>query len=172
MSETEHIVVERVERDRILELRRRVLNPSGRGTAAFPGDSAPTTRHWAALVDGQVVGCVTVMQLRGQALRGMAVAPELRRQGIGRKLMDAVDAEVNEDMWCNARSGALHFYEAMGWRAVGPVFELGENGPHQRMVWTVERFFRSITVGDDSMVRAMRRPSDGARLRVGCAVDA
>jgi GNAT superfamily N-acetyltransferase len=126
----------RVERDRILELRARELIGHGKGSAVFSKDMKTTTRHWAALVDGAVVGCVSVMRLRGYALRGMAVATEYRRQGIGARLLRVVCAEVDAPMWCNARIQAVPFYVSMGWVAVGPVFELLDRGAHQRLIWT------------------------------------
>ena len=128
--------VERVERDRILGLRARVLNDHGSGGAAFPGDMASTTRHWAAMVDGAVVGCVSVMRLRGYALRGMGVAAEHRRQGIGARLLRVVCAEVDGPMWCNARIEAVPFYVHRGWLEVGPIFDIQDKGAHRRLTWT------------------------------------
>ncbi len=126
------LCVKRVERDRILELRARVLGAHGK----FSHDMAATTRHWAATVDGVVVGCASVMQLRGHALRGMAVAPQHQRQGIGARLWRAVCAEVDAPMWCNARIEAVPFYVRMGWVPVGPIFDLQDKGAHQRLTWT------------------------------------
>ena len=127
--------VERVERDRILALRAQALNADGTGKAAFSGDLRATTRHWAALVDDAVVGCASVMRLRGYALRGMAVAREFRRRGIGARMLRVVCAEVDAPMWCNARLEVVPFYAALGWKAAGPVFELQDQGPHQRLTW-------------------------------------
>ncbi len=128
--------VERVERDRILALRALALGGHGKGSTAFSRDLATTTRHWAATVDGVVVGCVSVMRLRGHALRGMAVAAEHRRQGIGARLLRAVCVEVDAPMWCNARIEAVPFYVHRGWSEVGPVFELRDKGAHRRLTWT------------------------------------
>jgi GNAT superfamily N-acetyltransferase len=96
---------------------------------------ATTTRHWAAFAADSVIGCVSVMQLRGYALRGLAVAAQHRRRGIGAKLLQTVHAEVDEPMWCNARIEAVPFYLSMGWLAVGPTFEMRKGGLHQRMIW-------------------------------------
>ena len=126
------VCVERIERDRILAFRAREFSGDS-GGGAFGGDLAATTRHWAATVDGVVVGCVSALRLRGHALRGMAVAPEFRRQGVGAQLLRAVHAEVEAPMWCNARIASVPFYESMGWIAVGPTFEMGSRGTHQRM---------------------------------------
>ena len=130
--------VERVDRDRILGLRARELNGHSSGRAALAGDLAATTRHWAAVLDGAVVGCVSVMRLRGYALRGMAVAGEFRRQGIGARLLQVVCAEVDAPMWCNARLEAVPFYVSRGWLEVGPVFDLQDKGAHRRLTWAPE----------------------------------
>jgi len=130
------VTVERIERDLILELRTRVLSGPGTRVATLSGDLSPTTRHWAACLGGAVVGCVSVMRLRGWALRGMAVSTEHQRRGIGERLLQAVYAEVDEPMWCNARVQAVSFYSHLGWVEVGPVFFMGNQMPHQRMTWT------------------------------------
>ena len=129
------VEVERVERDVILQLRALAFGARGTRMATFSRDLAPMTRHWAAMVDGAVVGCVSVMRLRGWALRGMAVSSEHRRQGIGSRLLRAVYTEVDAPMWCNARIEAVSFYRHMGWVEVGPTFDIQDQGTHQRMTW-------------------------------------
>ena len=130
------VTVERVERDQILELRTRILSFPGTRVGALSGDLSPTTRHWAAWLGDAVVGCVSVMQLRGWALRGMAVSEAHQRQGVGERLLRAVYSEVDGPMWCNARLQAVSFYAHLGWVEVGPVFSMGDQMPHQRMTWT------------------------------------
>ena len=127
------VEVVRVDREAILELRAQVLGDP----PTLSGDLAPATRHWAAVLDGAIVGCVSVMRLRGLALRGMAVALEHRRQGIGASMLRVVCAEVEADMWCNARIEAVPFYSHMGWVGVGPRFDLQDRGLHRRMIWTL-----------------------------------
>lgn len=99
-------------------------------------DHAPTSRHWALTIDGAVVAVATVLELRGLALRGMAVEPSMQRRGLGRQLLAQVQREVDAAMWCNARAEAASFYEASGWIRVGPEFTIDGEGPHQRMVWS------------------------------------
>jgi GNAT superfamily N-acetyltransferase len=130
------VKIARVERDVILELRRRVLSGPGTDVSSLTKDLAPTTRHWAAWMGGVVVGCVSVTQLRGWALRGMAVSAEHQRQGVGTRLLEIVCTEVAAPMWCNARLKAVSFYSQMGWTEVGPIFNMQEQQPHQRMTWS------------------------------------
>lgn len=99
-------------------------------------DHAPSTRHWALVIDDAIVGVVSVLELRGLALRGMVVEPSMQRRGLGAQLLAHVQREVGAPMWCNARQSAVLFYAAGGWTAVGPIFEIDDEGPHQRMVWS------------------------------------
>ena len=128
--------VARVERDLIVPLRTAVLSGPDRRVTSLSGDLAPTTRHWAVWRGDTVIACASVMKLRGWALRGMAVDPRYQRQGIGTLLLQTLCGQVAQPMWCNARSAAVPFYAAMGWQAVGPVFQLQEHGDHQRMTWS------------------------------------
>ncbi len=132
---TPDLEVRRTDRAAILGLRGRVLSSPDVRVGALPLDFDRETRHWAALVGGEIVGCVSVMRLRGYVLRGMAVSPEHQRRGVGGALMRVVGAEVLAPMWCNARVGVVGFYARTGWSAVGPVFDLEHRGPHQRMIW-------------------------------------
>ena len=82
--------IERVNVERIIDLRWRVLREGlPRSAASFDGDDEPTTRHFAATVNGTVVGCVTLLRRPwldepAWQLRGMAVEPHTRNAGIGR----------------------------------------------------------------------------------------
>ena len=125
-------LVQRVDRDAIRTLRARVL---GSDSATVSGDGAASARHWAILQNGKPVACASVLPVRGHALRAMAVAPEHQRTGLGARMLRVVHREVDGPMWCNARLAAVPFYAAMGWQAVGPVFELSDRGAHQRMTW-------------------------------------
>lgn len=130
--------------DRIIDLRWRLLRAGlAREAACFEGDDEPTTHHLAAIQTGAVVGCVTILQRAFEdkaawQLRGMAVEPQLQRQGIGRRLVEAVERVVRESghsnrLWCNARTPAVEFYRKLGWRTIGNEFSIPTAGPHFRM---------------------------------------
>ena len=129
--------------DELLDLRARVLRPGlAPERTRFAGDDDPTTRHWVATRDDEVVCCVSVMAASDPGgsvarfqLRGMATADVARNLGIGRRLLDLVHAEVGEAMWCNARVRAASFYERAGWIRTSDVFEIEGVGPHYRMVF-------------------------------------
>lgn len=71
-------------------------------------------------------------------LRGMAVDPAFHRRGIGRKLLELLEAQVLASghtmlLWCNARTPAVPFYNSMGWQKVGEEFDIPTAGPHFKM---------------------------------------
>ncbi len=71
-------------------------------------------------------------------LRGMAVIPERRGDGLGRMLLQAVQAVVQQrggGLWCTARTPVEGFYLAHGFRREGDVFDLPGGGPHVVMTW-------------------------------------
>ena len=112
-------------------------------TANLAGDLEPSTHHFAAEFQGKIVGCasIVVAQFEGEPawqVRGMAVAPDCRGGGVGRKLLAAIEEVVRGSghplMWCNARVPAIAFYERMGWRVVSDEFEVPHAGPHRKMV--------------------------------------
>lgn len=73
----------------------------------------------------------------GYRLRGMAVLPEARGEGIGALMLASGEDRVRntgiEEVWCDARIGAAPFYRKYGWETVSGVFEISGAGPHFRM---------------------------------------
>ena len=91
-------------------------------------------RHWAALAGGTCIG--TVRLTADGHLGRLAVLPRWRRRGIGalltRKVVEYAREHGGADVDLNAQTHAIPFYEALGFRAEGPVFE--EAGlPHRYM---------------------------------------
>lgn len=140
----------------LLGLRWRVLR-IGRPpeSARMVGDDDATTRHFALLRDGEPRACVSLMAApfpdaddgpRWQ-LRGMAVDNELQGQGVGSRLIQAIQALIAEPMWCNSRTHAVGFYGRHGWRVTSDVFDVPKVGPHKRMTWTPTDALRSLARG-------------------------
>lgn len=149
MNQNANITVQRVELDRIYDLRHAVLRTGlPRDSAKFPGEESPHTVHLAALDGDLVVGCATVLlnELDGVPacqLRGMAVREGYRRHGVGRKLLQAVHVVAREKgvdfIWANCRVGALKFYLAMGWRFLVDPGELPTSGPELKMKFALRQ---------------------------------
>lgn len=137
-----------------LDLRQRVLlGPLGLTLAdleaAFPG-CEERFEHFVAVLNHpsgpQVVACAVLLAPEadpedGEARLGkvmqVATDPQMQSQGIGRRLMVAIEARALGELglgglYCHARGPAIPFYERLGWSVVGEPFE--EVGiEHRRM---------------------------------------
>lgn len=145
------IIVQEVPLSAILDLRTQVLRPhlTPPQKAHFDGDLAPTTHHFAAFYrDRPHQALATVSYFDSPypedhhpavQLRGMAVTPALRRQGLGSHLLQTTLSRLpllyptHRLLWCNAREQAIPFYQAQGFQIASPTFELPHTGPHRRM---------------------------------------
>jgi ribosomal protein S18 acetylase RimI-like enzyme len=138
-------VIQVVDPADLVPLRRAVLR-DGRPDlpASYPTDDEPSTLHLGLITpEGELAGCVSVLQdpLPGFAslhLVLMAVDPDLRRQGVGRALVGAVQGSAGaagRNVWAAARMTALDFYRALGFTVMGDVFIGGMDLPHRRALW-------------------------------------
>ncbi len=135
----------------VLPLRTAILRPHFEpGTLArFSGDDE--ARHFVARRGDDILGVVSyfLTDLPEEAgddagspafrIRGMAIADGARRRGVGGRLlttsltrMALVDPTI-PSVFCNARLGAIPFYESYGFQPFGDEFHLPEIGPHRRM---------------------------------------
>jgi GNAT superfamily N-acetyltransferase len=75
-------------------------------------------------------------------LRWMATRHDVQGQGIGSMVLNAaldhVAAESGGLLWCNARVGAIGFYERAGFSAWGDVWVIPGIGPHVVMWRRIE----------------------------------
>ncbi len=135
-----------------LPLRHRVLRPHQTlAELRAPDDDAPDTGHYAAFADGAVVSTASVRREappwapgteRAWRLRGMATDDAWRRQGVGRRVLDAVVEHVRARggglLWCNARVPAVPFYARAGFAVHGEEWDEPHIGPHVAMARQVE----------------------------------
>ena len=116
-----------------LELRFRVLRePLGMTRADVKFEREPAWTHFVAhaSVDGgrRLVGCVLSSREAGDVvqLRQMAVSPELQMGGVGRLLVEVLEARAREErirvVTMHAREVAVGFYEKLGYAVVGERF--------------------------------------------------
>jgi predicted GNAT family N-acyltransferase len=95
--------------------------------------------HIAALAGDAVVGTVVLKPIDAHLmkLRQMAVSPDLRGTGLGRRIVlfaeDCARARGFTRIEMSARESARGFYEALGYQVVGPSF-LEVTIPHLKMV--------------------------------------
>lgn len=126
----------------VLPLRAAVLRPGRALTEAiFPGDDALDTLHLGIFSDGALAGVASLYPrpapFSNEAawqLRGMAIDPATQRRGYGNALLQACMEQVVRHggtlLWCNARSGIVGFYRAMGFATHGDEFVIPDVGPH------------------------------------------
>ena len=146
MSQLESYTVKKISAADTLSIRQKVLRPNlATDQCHFEGDQAETTFHLGAIKDDSVIGIATMMidhspelsEIAKQQyrLRGMAVLPEFRDQGIGRAILEACIQEVQRRgcslFWCNARKTAAKFYTAAGFSKTSETtFDIADVGPH------------------------------------------
>ncbi len=115
----------------------------------FPGVEE-RFEHYIAAVDHprgpRVVGCALLLPeeaVSSGKLMQMATHPQRQREGIGRRLVAAIEqrafAELGlSELYCHARDTAIPFYAALGWEVDSPEFQ--EVGiPHRKMVCRAPR---------------------------------
>ncbi|WP_400193317.1 GNAT family N-acetyltransferase [Hymenobacter sp. B81] len=110
------------------------------GSERAPDDDAPTTTHalWRA-PDGRVGGVARLSPGgpgQGQ-VRFMAVAPPWQGHGVGRQLLEFLEAEARRqglrELVLHARAGAAGFYQRLGYAVVEPSHTLFGVIPHVLM---------------------------------------
>ena len=153
--------IREVDLQKVLPLRTSVLRPHvPPGTfALFDQDQAEHTRHFAALLNSQIVAVLSIYlrplpdspppppELANDPealhLRGMAVVQHLQGHGVGSLLLSTVltrlplSYPLSRVIWCNARQPARSFYQRHGFQSIGPPFDVPEIGPHLRMARTL-----------------------------------
>jgi|SRR5581483_982717 len=131
--------------DEIIDLRWEILRAGlTRDAAHFDGDNEPTTHHFAATSNARVIACATFLRrpFNGEPawqLRGMAVAGEFQKSGVGKRLLEFAEDFVLAEgfsnlLWCNARVPASRFYQLRGWQIISQPFDIPTAGPHVKMM--------------------------------------
>jgi len=144
MRELDGVVARRATLAEILPVRWDVLLPGWPAEKIrFPGEDAPAVMQIGAFADGRSIGCATVLPApwQGEAawqLRGMGVAHDWQKKGVGQLILAEVEDLVRTVsdvrlMWCNAREVALGFYQRLGWVVASERFHVENVGPHFKM---------------------------------------
>lgn len=140
-------MVEYISADKTYPLRQIVLRPNlPLSSCYFDGDHNPETRHLAYCKEGHVLSIISVMenispitQNMALQLRGMATHPEFQGQGLGEKLIKRIlsdfESSSHSHIWCNARTGAMRFYEKNRFQKYGRIFQIEGVGEHQIMFY-------------------------------------
>ena len=128
-----------------------MLRPNGTiDDCIFQGDSDELTFHLGAFVDKRLVSVASFYfekndkfpQLYQYRLRGMATMPEFQGQGLSSSLLRTAFPVIKNNqcslLWCNAREKALGFYEKLGFRPTGELFNIPHIGNHMLMSITID----------------------------------
>ena len=110
------------------------------GSERADDDAAPTTTHALLLApNGQALGVGRLHpsgQRQGQ-VRYMAVAPAAQGQGVGRQLLEFLEAAARRqgltEIVLHARENAVPFYQRFGYTVVAPSHTLFGTVAHQLM---------------------------------------
>lgn len=131
------------------ELRRRVLRGGRRDAdVRFAGDDAAGSLHLAVVDDtGRPLAVATASpqpceRRAGRTawkVRGMAVEPERRGEGLGGRLLEELEARAAaagiEVLWADGRDSALNFYRRRGWVVEGEGYLTPATGlPHHLII--------------------------------------
>ena len=114
-------------------------------TTSYIEDYEAGTFHMACIVDEKIVTCasyypeksIKIKSNRAYRLRGMATDSQFQRKGYASDLMEESFKELKKrdcDMvWCNARLVAVDFYQSVGFKITGDLFDIAGIGPHYYM---------------------------------------
>lgn len=129
-----------------LPLRHRVLKPHLRlEECSIAEDPLSTTFHIGVYWGESLVSIATFVlerhpDLEGgfpYRLRGMATEPKYQMQGLGALIVQQGIGHLKnlkcDLLWCNARKRAFGFYEKLGFKYYGPLFDMKDIGPHKVM---------------------------------------
>ena len=135
-----------VDAEKIRPLRHSVLRTGFPfSTTLYDRDNNNETIHLAFLEKDKIVTCATLYpedtkktkSKNAYRLRGMATDLRFRRMGHGRSLMEESFKRLEEEgcdvLWCNARLAAIDFYESLGFKTKGKMFNIEGIGPHYYM---------------------------------------
>lgn len=125
-------------------VRQPVLRPgSPVSDCIFEGDLSPETFHLGSFKGEDLIGVASFMKKQNALflqpiqyqLRGMAVLPDFKGQGLGAALLKAGETELKKIdpsvlLWFNARNYAVGFYKKFGYQTIGTEFDVPGVCPH------------------------------------------
>jgi len=140
------IEIKKIDAEKIRPLRHAELRKGQDfSTTSYLRDHEERTFHMASILDNKVVTCATfypektdkILAKNPYRLRGMATDSNFRRKGYARDLMKESFQNLKclgvDILWCNARLVAISFYESLGFKIIGDIFNIEGIGPHYYM---------------------------------------
>lgn len=111
-------------------------------TCHFEGDNDELTFHLGGFIDDKLASIASFYFKNNDhfiepyqfQLRGMATLPEYQALGLSSALLKTAFPIIKKNhvklLWCNARTGAVGFYEKVGFEKDSEVFDIEGVGPH------------------------------------------
>lgn len=118
-------------------------------TCYFDGDHDDNTFHLGAYKDNQLISVASFFLKNSPhfpeeyqyQLRGMATLESFQGKGSSSALLRTAFPIIKRNhvnlLWCNARVGAVGFYEKVGFELASDIFEIENVGPHYLMKKTI-----------------------------------
>jgi GNAT superfamily N-acetyltransferase len=135
-----------IQTEETFPLRQKVLKPNSELSACYlPKDNDTDTFHLAVKENNEIIAIGTFnksnlnffKEENQYNLKGMATCKDYQGKNVGTMLMEFAISHLSSKgvtlLWCNARVSSMGFYEKMGFKPIGDVFEIGQAGLHQTM---------------------------------------
>ncbi len=136
-------IVKKIKREMTYQIRHCVLRQNQPfDTCKLETDNIAGTFHLGAFLDDKLISIATFCPAKQQAftadkqirLRAMATLVQFRGQGAGSAIVNHAESVLKADgveiLWCNARTSAQGYYEKLGFKTHGDVFDYPPIGPH------------------------------------------
>ena len=135
-----------VSADEIRPLRHKMLRGGQEfSTTSYDRDYEKETFHLGVLVEKKIVSCASfypektdkISSKNSYRLRGMATDSYYFRNGFGKQILNEafsiLETKKCDLLWCNARLIAVPFYQSIGMKKIGNLFNISDIGPHYYM---------------------------------------
>lgn len=135
--------IKRIESETTYPLRHKILRPHRPyEECIYDTDNEPESFHIGAFYKNEVISvasfcieaCPGLPSKRPFRLRAMATWTEFREMGAGRAVVnyaeDILKSEKVDLLWCKGRVNVQKYYEKLGFKRYGDVFDYPSIGPH------------------------------------------
>ena len=157
----DHIIIRPISAAATRPMRKLLLRPDLEiAQLDYPGDDEADSLHVGAYQGDILLGIASIYRQppKGKTaaslfrLRGMATLPEVRGAGAGGKILRACIGHAarrgGHTLWCDARVGAVWFYEKYAFQKHGEIYLVPNVGPHYYMA-------RQLTPADAALTGVM-----------------
>lgn len=144
-------VIKEITPEMTYEVRHTVLRPhQSIDDCIYDTDKKEGSFHIGAFNNGKLISIVSFCvennpdfnSEKQYRLRAMATLPEFRKLGAGRKIVsyaeNIIKSQGYDILWCKGRTTVQEYYEKLGFKPYGDVFDYPPIGPHIVMYKTLK----------------------------------